>query len=232
MLWNPEPGTRKPQTALPTLTKPKKGTNVPKMGTTQPRTSQFGAALFTETQQRVLGHLFGQSERSFYTKELIKRTGAGSGAVQRELKRLEESGLVTAHWQGNQKHYQANPDAPIFEELRSIARKTFALADPVLNCLQEIPEKIDVAFIYGSVAKQSEHAASDVDLLVVSDEVTYGQLIGALQAAESQLDRRINPTLYSPEDIRQRLSEGNSFLTRILDQPLIWLIGNKNELRT
>ena len=200
------------------------------MGTTQPRSSRFGAALFTETQQRVLGHLFGQPERSFYAKELIKRTGSGSGAVQRELKRLEQSGLVTAHWQGNQKHYQANPDAPIFEELCSVACKTFALADPIQDCLQKIPETIDAAFIYGSVAKRSEHAASDIDLLVVSDAVTYGQLISALQPAESQLGRRINPTLYSPGDIRNRLSQGNTFLTRILDQPLIWLIGSKHEL--
>lgn len=201
------------------------------MGSLQPRSSQFGAALFTETQQRVLGHLFGQPERSFYAKELIKRTGAGSGAVQRELKRLEESGLVTAHWQGNQKHYQANPDAPIFEELCSIARKTFALADPIRECLDGVQESIKAAFIYGSVAKQSEHAVSDIDLLVVSNEVTYGQLMGALQPAENHLGRRINPTLYSPDEIRQRLSQGNSFLTRILEQPQIWLIGNENDVR-
>lgn len=197
-----------------------------------PRSSTFGAALFTETQQRVLGHLFGQPERSFYTKELIKRTGAGSGAVQRELKRLEGSGLVTAHWQGNQKHYQANPDAPIFEDLCNIARKTFALADPLRERLQGFRENIKAAFIYGSVAKQSEHAGSDIDLLVVSSEVTYGQLIGALEPAEKLLGRRINPTLYSPDEIHQRLSQGNSFLTRILEQPQIWLIGTENDLRT
>ena len=202
------------------------------MGSLKPRSSQFGAALFTETQQRVLGHLFGQPDRSFYAKELIKRTGAGSGAVQRELKRLEESGLVTSHWQGNQKHYQANPDAPIFQELCGIARKTFALADPVRECLHSLKGDIKAAFIFGSVAKQSEHAASDLDLLVVSNEVSYGQLMGALQPTESLLGRRINPTVYSPDEIRQRLSQGNSFLTRILEQPLIWLIGTENDFRT
>lgn len=94
------------------------------------RTSHFGAALFTETQQRVLGFPFGQPERSFYPKELIELTASGSGAVQRELKRLEMSGLVTVRWQGNQKHYQANPESPIFVELCSIAKKRLVLPSP------------------------------------------------------------------------------------------------------
>lgn len=199
------------------------------MGSILPHTSQFGAALFTETQQRVLGYLFGQPECSFYAKQLIRSTGSGSGAIQRELKRLEASGLINALWQGNQKHYQANPDAPIFNELCSIARKTFALADPVHECLKSLKGDIIAAFIYGSVAKQAEHAGSDIDLLVVSNEVSYGQLMSVLAPVESQLGRRINPTLYAPEEFQQRLSQKSSFLMRVMEQPKIWLIGSEDD---
>jgi predicted nucleotidyltransferase len=194
------------------------------------RTSHFGSALFTETQQRVLGFLFGQPQRSFYAKELIKLTGSGSGAVQRELKRLEISGLVTVRWQGNQKHYQANPEAPIFSELCGIAQKTFGLAEPIRERLSRLSNRIEAAFIYGSVAKQIEHAASDIDLFVISSEVTYGQLMGILESAEPILGRRINPTLYTPDDFQQRLAQRNSFLMRVLDQPKIWLVGSDRDL--
>ena len=217
------------------------GTKVPNMGSSTPqsmpvadavRTSHFGAALFTETQQRVLGFLFGQPERSFYAKELIKLTASGSGAVQRELKRLETSGLVTARWQGNQKHYQANPESPIFVELCSIAQKTFGLAEPIRERLNRLSDDIHAAFIYGSVAKQSEHAGSDVDLLVISSAVTYGQLMGILESAEQLLGRRINPTLYTPDEFRRRLAQRNSFLMRLLEQPKIWLVGSQHDLGT
>jgi len=119
-------------------------------------------ALFTKTQQRVLALLFGQSQRSFYANEIIGLAGSGSGAVQRELARLESAGLVTVRRIGNQKHYQANPDAPIFAELRAIVLKTFGAADVLRAALQPVWPLIDLAFVYGSLAKGTEHAGSDV----------------------------------------------------------------------
>ena len=193
--------------------------------------TNFGSALFTETQQRLLGYLFGQPQRSFYAKELIKLTGSGSGAIQRELKRLETSGLITAHWQGNQKHYQANPDAPIYTELCRIAEKTFGLADPIRECLEPFADEIHAAFIYGSVAKQREHALSDIDVLVISDTLSYAQLMGALEPAEQRLGRRVNPTLYTPEEFKQRIAQNNSFLIRTMQQNKIWLVGSEHDLR-
>ena len=192
----------------------------------QPRSSDFGSALFTETQQRLLGLLFGQPRRSFYTKELIKLAASGSGAVQRELKRREASGLTVAHWQGNQKHYQANPAAPIYAELCGIAEKTFGLAEPLRESLVSLTEQISIAFIFGSVAKRSENAYSDIDLMVVSDVLTYGQLMPLLEIAEQRLGRRINPTIYTSSDFQQRRQQNNSFLTRVMQQDKIWLIGN------
>lgn len=193
--------------------------------------TSFGSALFTETQQRLLGYLFGYPQRSFYAKELIKLTGSGSGAIQRELKRLETSGLIIAHWQGNQRHYQANPDAPIYKELCNIAEKTFGLADPVRDCLEPFTKEIHAAFIYGSVAKQSEHAYSDIDVMVISDTLSYAQLMGALEQAEQRLGRRVNPTLYKPEEFKQRLAQNNSFLIRTMQQNKIWLVGSEHDLR-
>jgi predicted nucleotidyltransferase len=194
------------------------------------RPSNLGAALFTETQQRVLGYLFGQPHRSFYAKELMKLTGSGSGAAQRELKRLEDSGLVTARWLGNQKHYQANPKAPIYSELCSIAQKTFGLAGPIGDALSGLSSHIRAAFIYGSVAKHTEHAQSDIDLMILSDELTHGDLISVLAQTEDILSCRINPTIYGVKDFALRLEQGNNFLKKVIAGPKLWIIGSEADL--
>jgi hypothetical protein len=119
-----------------------------------PRAASLADALFSTVQQRVLGLLFGHPERSFYASELIQLVGAGSGAVQREIARLEQSGLVTMHRSGAQKHYRANPKSPLFRELRSIARKTVGLAEPLRAALEPLKAQIAASFVYGSVAKR------------------------------------------------------------------------------
>jgi DNA-binding transcriptional ArsR family regulator len=139
-------------------------------------------ALFSITQQRVLGFLFGQPDRSFYATELIAAIGAGSGTVQRELARLEASGLITVRRLGTQKHYQANPVSPLFEELVSIARKTVGLAGPLREALDPLAKDIKAAFVYGSVAKQSDTAASDIDLMIVSEKLSYGMIMLLLKS--------------------------------------------------
>lgn len=125
-------------------------------------------ALFSRTQQRVLGILYGAAERSFFATEIIDRAASGRGSVQRELERLLASGLAIVTPIGNQKHYRANPDSPIFAELRSIVLKTSGLAQPIFDTLKPLLKKIDLALIYGSVARGEAHAGSDVDLLVVA----------------------------------------------------------------
>ncbi|RLB65929.1 MAG: transcriptional regulator [Deltaproteobacteria bacterium] len=192
--------------------------------------TSLGNALFTTTQQRVLGYLFGQPTRSFFANELIGLTGSGSGAVQRELKRLVESGLATVRQVGNQKHYQANPDAPIFTELSGIVQKTFGLAMPLREALTPLDDQIQAAFVYGSVAKKTDTASSDIDILILSDSLSYADVMGTLAGLEGQFGRQINPTLYSSKELAKRLQEGNAFVTRILDQPKIWLKGNENDL--
>lgn len=187
-------------------------------------------ALFSGTQQRVLGLLFGQPERSFYAAELMALVRGGSGAVQRELARLAQSELVTVRVVGRQKHYQANPESPIFAELCAIAQKTMALAEPLRAALAPLASRIRAAFVYGSVAKREDTAGSDVDLMLVSDDLSYPELYVALEALSQQLGRPVNPTLYTPQELAHRVTRGDSFIKRVLDQPKIWLIGGDDAL--
>jgi predicted nucleotidyltransferase len=184
-------------------------------------------ALFTTTQQRVLGLLFGQPERSFFATELIELTGSGSGAVQRELQRLAASGLVTVTRIGNQKHFQANRASPVFDELCSLVIKTVGLADPIRKAIAPLAEKIDLVLLYGSVPKGTDTANSDIDLLVVADEVTLEDLYAVLAAVETSLDRKINPTLYTAKEFAQRRNAGNAFLTRVLTGKHTVLFGDE-----
>lgn len=187
-------------------------------------------ALFSGTQQRVLALLFGQPDRSFYANELIALVRGGSGAVQRELARLAKSGLVTVRVSGNQKHYQANRASPIFEELCGIARKTMGLAEPLRAALAPLAKRIKAAFIYGSVAKRQDAAGSDVDLMLISDELSYPDVYGTLEAVSQQLGRTVNPTIYASKELAQRIASGGSFVKRVLEQPKIWLLGDENAL--
>jgi predicted nucleotidyltransferase len=208
---------------------------MPEMGTraARPRSKREGSladALFTTTQQRVLGFLFGQPDRSFYGNELISLTGAGSGAVQRELARLEQSGLVTVQRIGTQKHYRANPASPLFEELCGISRKTVGLAEPIREALSPLAPDITAAFVFGSVAKKQDTAASDIDLMVVSDMLTYPDLFGALEPLNEKLRRSVNPHVYTRRQLAKQIKDGNSFVTRVLEQPKLWIYGSENDL--
>lgn len=187
-------------------------------------------ALFTTGQQRVLGLLFGQPQRSFTVSDIIAVTGAGSGAAQREVAKLLASGLVTVRPVGNQKHYQANAEAPIHVELVGIIRKTIGLAEPLREALAPLADKISAAFVYGSVAKRSDTASSDIDLMVLSDVLTYADIVGALHPLIEQLGRDINPTLYSRAELARRTKQGNAFVARVLEQPKLWVMGSESDL--
>lgn len=193
-------------------------------------TANLSDALFSRTQQRVLGLLFGQPDRSFYATELIGLAGVGSGGVQRELARLAQSGLVTVRPVGNQKHYQANPEAPIYTELCGIVRKTFGMAEPLRIALMPLAANIKCAFVFGSVAKRQDTANSDIDLMVISDTLGYADIFSALEVASTQLGRTVNPTIYSAQELAQRIAHGESFVTRVLAQPKLWLMGGDNDL--
>ena len=163
----------------------------------QPPRPGVADALFAKVQQRVLGVLFGNPGRSFYANEVIGLARSGTGAVQRELARLEAAGLVTASRIGKQKHYQANPVSPVFAELRALVLKTSGLADVLRAALTPIADRVRAAFVYGSIAKGEDTAASDIDLMVVSESLTYADLFAAMEDASAQLGRKVAPTIYS-----------------------------------
>jgi predicted nucleotidyltransferase len=191
----------------------------------------LSSALFSNVQARVLALIFGRPERSFYVSEIVRNVRSGTGAVERELSRLRDSGLVCVERIGNQKHYRANHHSPIFEELRSIVLKTMGLAEPLRESLAPYAEKIKTAFVYGSVAKGSDTARSDVDLMVIGEDLAYPDLFGGLQKAESILHRQVSPNFLSPQDWRRKLAQKNPFITKISAQPKIFIFGSEDDLR-
>jgi len=200
------------------------------ISTTPPDSSTVADALLPKVRQRVLAVLFGNPDRSYYANELIALAQSGTGAVQRELASLSAAGLITISKQGNQKHYQANVSAPVFAELRGLVLKTMGLADVLRHALLPLAAQIEMAFIYGSVAKQQDTAHSDVDVMIVSRSLGYGEVFGALENATQTLGRKVNPTLYTPEDWAKRITQDSAFVTRVLQQPKIWLIGTEEQV--
>ena len=192
--------------------------------------SSLADALFPKVRQRVLAVLFGTPDRSFYANEVIALAQSGSGAVQRELAALSAAGLLTVSKQGNQKHFQANAAAPVFAELRGLVLKTTGLADVLRAALVPLAAHIEAAFVYGSVARQQDTAESDIDVMIISPSLGYADVFGALENAAATLGRKVNPTLYTPLDIARRQEQDNAFVTRVLQQPKIWLIGTEKEL--
>ena len=178
----------------------------------------------------MLAWLFGQPDRSFYATELIGLAGAGSDAVQRELARLAQSGLVTVSAVGNQKHYQANPQAPIYAELCGIVQKTVGLAGSLLDALAPLAARIRAAFVYGSIAKREDTASSDIDLMLISDELAYSDLYAQLGAVSQRLGRTVNPTIYTSQELANRVERKDAFATRVLAQPKLWLVGGEDDL--
>ena len=213
---------------------PKKGMIVPILGvrirSSRSHRKSLADALFTKTQQRVLGVFFGQPERSVYASELIRDAGTGSGAAQRELARLEGSGLIVARRIGHQKHYQANATSPLFSELRNIVLKTVGLAEPLRDALKPLSSSIRAAFVYGSVAKATDQGTSDIDLMIISDSLTYGEVFGALERATRTVGRKVNPTVYTAAELSKRARKANAFVTRVLEQPKLWVIGSEDDL--
>ena len=188
-------------------------------------------ALFGSTKRRVLGLLFGQPDKSFYLRQVVRETGAGLGAVQRELARLVNAGLVLRDPQGQQVYFSANPHAPVFDDLRSLLVTTAGIADVIRRALRGLHSsgKIDVAFIYGSVASAKQRPGSDIDLVVVG-LTTLTELLPRLRRLQRQLGREINPTIYTPEELKSKYSHREHFVRRVMERPKIMLVGTENEL--
>jgi predicted nucleotidyltransferase len=191
----------------------------------------IGNALFSKVQQRVLALIFGHPERSFYTSEIVRNVRSGTGAVERELARLQSSGLVSIERIGNQKHYRANRRSPVFGELQSLVAKTVALTEPLRKSLEPYADKIKTAFVFGSVAKGADTAQSDIDLIVIGNELSYSDLYTALQNAETVLRRKVSPIFLSLEEWRRKASRKDSVIGKISAQPKIFIIGSEDDIQ-
>jgi predicted nucleotidyltransferase len=188
-------------------------------------------ALFSKVQQRVLALIFGHPESSFYVSEIVRSVSSGTGAVERELSRLQRSGLVSFERIGNQKHYRANRGSPVFAELQSLVVKTVALTEPLNRALEPFADKIEAGFVFGSVAKGTDTADSDIDLMVIGDALNYADLYAALQNAETVLGRKVSPIFLSPPEWRRKASRKGSFLSTITAQPKIFIFGSDDDIR-
>ena len=185
-------------------------------------------ALFGKTKKAAIGALFSRPEKFWHLRELARYAGASPTMIGKEMDLLSSAGIVLDERDGNRRSLRANPDCPIFEELRGIARKTSGLADILREVLSTL-DGIDFAFVFGSVATGQERAGSDVDVCVVGS-ISYRSVVNALSAAEGAAGRPVNPVLYSPEEFRRKFESGNSFVSRLLSSKRIFLIGDENAI--
>ena len=175
----------------------------------------IAAKLFGKTRSRVLALLFCNSDRSFHFREIARSSGTSPGAIQPELTRLVQTGLLLKRRIGNQVHYQANSSSPVFHEIKSLMIKTAGLADVLGTALREFRDRISVAFIFGSLVKGNETPDSDVDIMIIG-EISFSETVTALSATQETLRREVNPSVYPPDEFTAEVLQGNHFLNSLI----------------
>ena len=183
-------------------------------------------ALFSDSQSRVFRWVFGHPDRSYHLSELRRLTGLGSASLQRELNKLAEAGLVHSERVGNLRTFQANAESPVYGELVALTRKTLGVQPMLREALAPLAPKLETAFIYGSVAKGTDTAKSDIDVMLVGRNLLLSKVLELLVPLEAQLGRKINPTCLTSAEFKRRRAERDSFVNRILAQPTLPLIGD------
>ena len=191
--------------------------------------SMLGTTLFGKTRRAVLALLYGHPDESFYLRQIARATGAGMGSLQRELKQLTVAGVIQRSEIGQQAFFKANADCPVFHELRNLIIKTFGVADVIRTALSPLADKIQTAFIFGSMVSGEIKQDSDLDVMIIG-KIEFAGVVAALSPAQETLAREINPAVYPPEEFRSKLTEGHHFLKTVLSAPKIFLVGNENEL--
>jgi DNA-binding transcriptional ArsR family regulator len=199
-------------------------TGAPSAGARDP-----ASVLFGRTRRRVLGWLLGHPGEAFYLRQIVRQAGGGQGAVQRELDLLTRAGLLRRTVQGRQVYFQTNRESPIFPELQALFLKTAGVADVLRDALVPVAARVQVAFVFGSAARGELRADSDIDLLVVGD-VPFEAISSALASAQARLGRDVSPTVYPPDEFRAKIRAGHHFLTTLLQEPRVFVIGGPDEL--
>ena len=193
-------------------------------------TSALASILFKDYRRRVLGLLLLHPEEQYHVREIARLTETVAGTLHKELSALAEAGILLKQTIGNQVQYRANKDCTIFPELSSILRKTSGVVDILAEALAPIEDKIDLAFIFGSVAKGKETEGSDIDVLIVGD-VTFTDVVGAFYQSQDALGREINPKIYSAGEWAGLLSNKEAFVGNIMESPKLYIIGTADELK-
>ena len=189
----------------------------------------LASLLFTDYRRRVLGLLLLHPGQRYYLREIARLTGTVPGTLKRELTKLEQAGALVVEKRGNQAHYMANRDCPIFEELAGILRKTSALVDVLSEGLMPLAEQIDVAFVFGSMASGKANSASDIDLMVIGN-AGFGDVVARLHPLQESLGREINPKLYSRTEWQKLVREQSAFVRDVLGKQKLFVIGNEQDL--
>ncbi len=193
--------------------------------------STLSSILFTEYRSRVLGLLLLHSERSYYLREIARITATAPGTLKREMDKLLEVGLLTVKKVGNQNHYQANQECPIYADLANVLRKTSGLSDVLIAALLPISEKIQSAFVFGSVASGKVNAKSDIDLMFIGG-VSYAEVVLLLHPLQEQLGREINPKVYAAKEWSRLVKDNGAFIHDVLSKPKLFIIGDEQQLHT
>ncbi len=195
-----------------------------------PNMGIFADVLFSKTQQRVLAILYGQPYRSFYANEIISLAACGSGAVQRELASLEASGLLHAWRSGNQKHYQVNHEAPIFEELHGIVVKTFGTGEAIKAALAPVLDQMQAVFIHGDAVAGTVHGGGTIELVAVAPQELHAPLQDVLATLPPMLGRAIAPACYTADTFWTRWRAQDAALASVMERPKIFIKGSDAEL--
>ena len=185
--------------------------------------------LFGTYRQRALTQLLLHPDCSYHVRELARLTATTPGTLHKELARLAASGLLLREQQGNQVRYRANRDHPVFPELAGLFRKTSGAVSVLSNALQNLTPPPQLALVFGSLARGEENANSDVDLLIIGD-ATFGDTIKALYPAQEQLQREINPVIYTAAEFNRRVGAGEPFVSNLLANPKLFVIGTEHDL--
>lgn len=205
-------------------------TNEPKSESIIGVRSGIGEALFPKVRRKVLALFLLNPEKRFYFREAVRLLGDSPGSLQRELKSLTKSGILSMEPIGIQKFYRANKESPVFGELRSIATKTFGVVDIYKDILRtQGKEQIEVAWIYGSVATACDSGSSDIDLMIIGS-IPFRDLVSILSPIEKNMQRQVNPTLFSQDEFRTKLNQKNNFLCTVMDSEKLFIIGDKDDL--
>ena len=189
----------------------------------------LASLLFGAYRRDALALLLLRPEISLHVREIGRVTGKAPGTPLRELNQLADAGVILRKPVGNQVQFQANRACPIYEELRNILKKTAGIADVLREALEPLADRIEAAFVYGSVARGDEHAGSDLDVMILG-KAKFAEVVHALAKARETLGREINPNLYPMHEFRTKLAAGEPFLKRVLADKKIFLIGDAHDL--